>query len=49
MPKEFTFRGYTADQLIKLPMDEFINLLNSRERRALKRGLLKKHKSLIEK
>ncbi|MDT7892160.1 MAG: 30S ribosomal protein S19 [Thermoproteota archaeon] len=49
MPREFTFRGYTIDQLRKLPMDEFINLLNSRERRSLKRGLLKKYKRLLEK
>lgn len=49
MPKEFTYRGYSFDQLAKLPMDEFIMLLKSRERRALKRGLLKKHKTLIEK
>ncbi|HLI46475.1 MAG TPA: 30S ribosomal protein S19 [Geobacterales bacterium] len=49
MPKEFTFRGYTFDELRKLPMDEFINLLNSRERRSLKRGLLRKYKRLMEK
>jgi len=49
MPKEFTYRGFTFDELSKLPMDEFINLLKSRERRILKRGLLKKHKALIEK
>jgi len=49
MPREFTFRGYTLDQLRKLPMDEFINLLNSRERRSLKRGLLKRYKRLLEK
>jgi small subunit ribosomal protein S19 len=30
-------------------MDEFINLLSARERRSIKRGLLKKHKVLIEK
>jgi len=30
-------------------MDEFINLLNSRERRSLKRGLLKRYKRLLEK
>jgi len=49
MPREFTYRGYTLDQLKSLPMDEFINLLNARERRSIKRGLLKKHKALIEK
>ena len=49
MPREFTYRGYTIDQLKSLPMDEFINLLNARERRSIKRGLLKKHKVLIEK
>jgi small subunit ribosomal protein S19 len=49
MPREFTYRGYTIDQLKSLPMDEFINLLSARERRSIKRGLLKKHKVLIEK
>ncbi len=49
MPREFTFRGYTLEGLKKLPMDEFINLLNARERRTLRRGILKKYKRLMEK
>jgi small subunit ribosomal protein S19 len=39
MPKEFTYRGYTLEQLQSLSMDEFIRLLPSRHRRSLKRGL----------
>jgi len=49
MPVEFTYRGYTLDQLLKLPADEFIKLLPSRERRSIKRGILKKYKRLIQK
>ncbi len=47
MSKEFKFRGYTFESLKKMPMDEFINLLNSRERRSLRRGILKKYKKLM--
>ncbi len=39
MPKEFTYRGYTFEQLQSLSMDEFIRLLPSRHRRSLQRGL----------
>jgi small subunit ribosomal protein S19 len=38
MPKEFTYRGYTLNQLQNMSMDEFINLLPSRQRRSLHTG-----------
>ncbi|MEM4703596.1 MAG: 30S ribosomal protein S19 [Candidatus Bathyarchaeia archaeon] len=49
MPKEFTYRGYTLEQLQALSMDEFINMLPSRQRRSLQRGLPAEHRILLEK
>jgi small subunit ribosomal protein S19 len=37
MPKEFTYRGQTVEQLKQISMDDFIRLLPSRQRRALLR------------
>lgn len=49
MPKEFTYRGYTLDNLQSMSMDEFINLLPSRQRRSLHRGLTPEQRILLEK
>ncbi len=49
MPKEFTYRGYTLEELKKMDMNEFSKLLKSRARRALKRGLTHSQKKLLEK
>ncbi|MDI6691463.1 MAG: 30S ribosomal protein S19 [Candidatus Bathyarchaeota archaeon] len=49
MPKEFTYRGYTLTQLQNLSMDEFINLLPSRQRRSFQRGLTPEQRILLEK
>ncbi|RLE55026.1 MAG: 30S ribosomal protein S19 [Candidatus Methanomethylicota archaeon] len=49
MPKVFTYRGYTVEQLMKMPMDQFIQLLPSRQRRSLKRGLTPQQRKLLEK
>ncbi|MCX8176809.1 MAG: 30S ribosomal protein S19 [Candidatus Bathyarchaeota archaeon] len=49
MPKEFTYRGYTLDQLQGMSMDEFITLLPSRQRRSLIRGLSPEQRILLEK
>jgi len=49
MPKEFLYRGYTVDELKALSMDEFINLLPSRMRRSLRRGLSDAQRTIIEK
>jgi len=37
--KEFTFRGYTMEELLELPFDEMVLLLPSRARRTLTRGM----------
>jgi small subunit ribosomal protein S19 len=49
MPKKFTYRGYTLEELQKLPLDDFAKLLPSRQRRSLLRGFTTKQKKLIEK
>ena len=49
MPKEFVYRGYSLDSLMSLSMDEFINLLPSRQRRSLQRGLTPEQRILLEK
>jgi small subunit ribosomal protein S19 len=49
MPKEFAYRGYTLNQLQGMSMDEFINLLPSRQRRSLHRGLTPEQRILLEK
>jgi small subunit ribosomal protein S19 len=46
--REFTYRGYTINQLMGMPMDEFIRLLPSRQRRSLLRGLTPEQRSLFE-
>ncbi|MFZ8858758.1 MAG: 30S ribosomal protein S19 [Candidatus Caldarchaeales archaeon] len=49
MVREFTYRGYTLEQLQQMSMDEFIKLLPSRQRRSLKRGLTEPQRKLLEK
>jgi small subunit ribosomal protein S19 len=49
MPREFMYRGYTLNQLQSMPMDEFIDLLPSRQRRSLHRGLTTEQRILLEK
>lgn len=49
MPREFTYRGYTLNQLQNMSMDEFINILPSRQRRSLLRGLTPEQRTLLEK
>jgi small subunit ribosomal protein S19 len=49
MPKEFMYRGLTLNQLQSMSMDEFINLLPSRQRRSLHRGLQPEQRILLEK
>lgn len=43
------YRGYILDQLQSMSMDEFINLLPSRQRRSLHRGLTLEQRTLLEK
>jgi small subunit ribosomal protein S19 len=49
MPKEFSYRGYSLSSLAGMSMDEFINLLPSRQRRSLQRGLTPEQRILLEK
>ena len=49
MPREFAYRGFTLDQLQGMSMDDFINLLPSRQRRSLHRGLTPEQRTLLEK
>ena len=49
MPKEFLYKGRNAEELRSMSMDEFINLLPSRMRRSLRRGISNKQRILIEK
>ena len=49
MPKEFTYRGYTIDELREMSMDDFIKLLPSRQRRSLIKGLTPEQRILLEK
>ena len=49
MPKDFMYRGHSLDSLLGMSMDEFINLLPSRQRRSLQRGLTPEQRILLEK
>lgn len=48
MPKEFRYRGYTLEQLLEMPLDQLIQLLPSRARRSLNRGLSPSKRKLLE-
>jgi small subunit ribosomal protein S19 len=45
---QFHYRGYTLEELKKMNMDQFIQLLPARARRSLRRGLPPRHKKLLE-
>jgi len=45
---KFHYRGHTLDQLKRMNMDEFIQLLPARARRSLKRGLPPRQRKLLE-
>ncbi len=44
----FHYRGHTLDELKKMNMDQFIQLLPARARRSLQRGLPSRQKKLLE-
>jgi len=48
MAKIFLFRGKKAEELKKLSITEFADLLKARERRSLKRGFTPAQKKLLE-
>jgi small subunit ribosomal protein S19 len=48
MAREFKYRGYTLEQLQGMSFESFLNLLPSRQRRTLNRGISDEKKKLIE-
>ncbi|MBA3044737.1 MAG: 30S ribosomal protein S19 [Candidatus Thermoplasmatota archaeon] len=46
--KEFTFQGFTVEQLQAMPLDEILLLLTSRARRSYKRGLNEEEQVFVE-
>ena len=49
MPKDFKYRGKSVEELKAMSMDEFIQLLPSRKRRSLRRGLSNEQRIILEK
>src|SRR3989344_3947129 len=49
MPKIFTYRGKTAEELQKMSLQELARLLPSRQRRNVKRGFSEQQKKLMKK
>ena len=47
--KEFAYRGKTLEELQKLSLTEFAELVPARQRRSLKRGLKEQQKILLKK
>lgn len=47
--KEFSYRGKSVEELMVLSMSEFIEMLPTRQRRTLKRGLSESQKVLLKK
>lgn len=46
--QRFHYRGFTLEELKKMSMDQFIELLPARARRSLKRGLPPRQKKLLK-
>jgi small subunit ribosomal protein S19 len=46
--KEFTFKGKTLEELKRLSLKEFAELLGARQRRSINRGLSDQKRDLIE-
>jgi small subunit ribosomal protein S19 len=47
--KEFTYRGFTVEELVEMPFDEMVSLMPSRTRRTLLRGLGEEQRTAFEK
>jgi small subunit ribosomal protein S19 len=45
--KEFSYKGMTIEELQKMPLDKFISMLPSRQRRTLKKGLPPEKRKLV--
>lgn len=48
MPREFRYRGYTLDQLSSMSTEALLQLLPSRARRSLNRGVSDEKRKLLE-
>ena len=48
MPKIFSFRGHSIDELKKMTIEEFSRVITSRERRTLKRGFTDAQRKLLD-
>ena len=48
MAKDFKYRGYNLEQLKNMPLEEFISLLPTRQRRTLNRGISNEKRRLLE-
>jgi small subunit ribosomal protein S19 len=48
VPKIFTYRGKSVEQLKQMSIEEFSRLLTSRNRRVIKRGFTDPEKKLLE-
>ena len=48
MPKEFRYRGYTLDQLNSMSTEAILQLLPTRARRSLNRGISDDKRKLLE-
>jgi len=46
--QEFKFRGKTLEEIKKMSLEEFSNIITSRERRAFKRGFTEVEKKFIK-
>ncbi|MFC7154199.1 30S ribosomal protein S19 [Halomarina halobia] len=47
--EEFTYRGYTVDELREMDLEEFAELLPARMRRSIERGLTAEQEKLLAK
>ena len=47
--KEFTYRGYSMEELLQMPFDEMLDLLPSRARRTYDKGLNPEQQVLVDK
>jgi small subunit ribosomal protein S19 len=48
MPKVFSFRGHSLEELKKMTIEEFSRVITSRERRTLKRGMTDQQRKLLD-
>ncbi len=49
MAKEITFKGKTIEELKKMSLNEFAEIIPSRARRSIKRGITEDQKKVLEK